>query len=57
MGRIKNQYFDFFLKPSQKERTLTIWARYHTFLEVTGFKTLVNLFDNNGDDGYILYLP
>ena len=57
MGRIKNQYFDFFLKPSQKERTLTIWARYHTFLEVTGFKTLVNLFDNNGDEGYILYLP
>jgi len=56
MGRIKNQYFDFFLVPSPRERILTIWARHYTFLQVDGFKTLVNLFDNTGDDGYIMYL-
>jgi hypothetical protein len=56
MGRIKNQYFDFFLKPSKHDRILTIWARYYTFLEVNGFDTITNLYDNNGDDGYILYL-
>jgi Large eukaryotic DNA virus major capsid protein/Major capsid protein N-terminus len=56
MGRIKNQYFDLFLQPSQQARTVTIWARYYTFLKVDGFETLVNLYDNNGDDGYIKYL-
>jgi len=54
MGRIKNQYFDFFLKPTTKDRVITIWARYQTFLQVDGFKSIKNLFDNNGDDGYLM---
>jgi hypothetical protein len=60
-GRLKNQYFDFFLKPlptwNLQPRNLTIWARHYTFLEVNGFETVRNLFDNRGDDGYILNLP
>jgi len=60
-GRLKNQYFDFFLKPlpswNLQPRTLTIWARHYTFLEVNGFETVTNLFDNSGDDGYLLNLP
>jgi len=55
-GRIKNQYFDFYLQPAPANRILTIWARYYTFLEIDGFKTIKNLFDNNGDDGYLVYL-
>jgi len=56
MGRIKNQYFDFFLRPTTKDRILTIWARHYTFLEIDGFKTIKNLFDGKGDDGYLVYL-
>ena len=61
-GRIKNQYFDFFLKTmpswrSPSDRILTIWARHYTFLEINGFKTIKNLFDGKGDNGYIVYLP
>jgi hypothetical protein len=60
-GRIKNQYFDFFLQPmpswNQQDRIITIWARHYTFLEIDGFKTIKNLFDNNGDNGYFVYLP
>ena len=61
MGRIKNQYFDFFLQPmpgwrNPSDRVLTIWARHYTFLEIDGFKTIKNLFDGKGDDGYIMYL-
>jgi hypothetical protein len=62
MGRIKNQYFDFFLQrmPSWRSpstRILTIWARYQTLIQVDGFKTLKNLFDGDGDDGYLFYMP
>ena len=61
LGRIKNQYFDFFLQPmpgwrNPSDRVLTIWARHYTFLEIDGFKTIKNLFDGKGDDGYIMYL-
>jgi hypothetical protein len=61
MGRIKNQYFDFFLQPmpswrNPSDRVLTIWARHYTFLEIDGFKTIKNLFDGKGDDGYLVYL-
>jgi len=60
-GRLKNQYFDFFLKPlpswNLQPRVLTIWARHYTFLEVNGFETVKNQFDNPGDDGYLLNLP
>lgn len=62
LGRIKNQYFDFFLQPmpnwrKPSDRILTIWARHYTFLEINGFKTIKNLFDGKGDNGYIVYLP
>jgi hypothetical protein len=62
LGRIKNQYFDFFLQPmpswrSPSDRILTIWARHYTFLEINGFKTIKNLFDGKGDNGYLVYLP
>jgi hypothetical protein len=57
LGRIKNQYFDFFLKPKSSERILTLWSRHYTFLEIDGFKTIKNLFDGKGDDGYLVYLP
>jgi hypothetical protein len=61
-GRIKNQYFDFFLQPmpnwrKPSDRILTIWARHYTFLEINGFKSIKNLFDGKGDDGYLMYLP
>ena len=62
LGRIKNQYFDFFLQPmpswrNPSDRILTIWARHYTFLEINGFKTIKNLFDGKGDNGYLVYLP
>ena len=38
------------------DRVLTIWARHYTFLEIDGFKTIKNLFDGKGDDGYLMYL-
>jgi len=50
-GRIKNQYFDFFMNPGTSARVVTIWARYYQFLEVNGFKTLRVLFDNTGENG------
>ena len=61
LGRIKNQYFDFFLQPmptwrNPSDRVLTIWARHYTFLEIDGFKTIKNWFDGKGDDGYLTYL-
>lgn len=61
-GRIKNQYFDFFLRPvpswrKPSDRVLTLWARHYTFLEVDGFKTIKNVFDGKGDNGYLVYLP
>jgi hypothetical protein len=57
LGRIKNQYFDFFLNTASSDRILTLWSRHYTFLEIDGFKTIKNLFDGKGDDGYLVYLP
>lgn len=50
-GRLKHQYFDFFLAPAPtKSRVVTIWARYYQFLEVGGGKARV-LFDNMDETG------
>lgn len=51
-GRLKHQYFDFFLAPkANQNRFLTIWARYYQFLEVDGFKSMRVLFDNMDETG------
>jgi hypothetical protein len=54
-GRIKHQYFDFFLAPHNpalaQNRVVTIWARYYQFLEVTGFTNMRVLFDNMDETG------
>lgn len=56
-GMIKNQYFDFYLVPSQKQRILTIWARYYQFIEVAGFSRLRVIFDSISDNGTSAFLP
>jgi hypothetical protein len=54
-GRIKNQYFDFYLAPHhpglRQGRVVTIWARYYQFLEVDGFKKIKVMFDNMDESG------
>jgi len=54
-GRLKHQYFDFFLAPINPGldtgRTITVWARYYQFLEVDGFRSVKVLFDNMSDTG------
>jgi hypothetical protein len=54
-GRLKHQYFDFYLARQNpalaQNRIVTIWARYYQFLEVDGFKTMRVLFDNMDETG------
>ena len=55
-GRLKHQYFDFFLNPRNPAldtgRVITIWARYYQFLEVNGFKSIQVLFGNMSETGF-----
>lgn len=59
-GRLKHQYFDFFLAPQNpalaQNRIVSIWARYYQFLEVDGFKTMRVLFDNMDETGQSSFL-
>ena len=52
-GRIKHQYFDFYLEPVPvpTTRTITIWARYYQFLEVEAGRGMKVLFDNISETG------
>ena len=52
-GRIKHQYFDFYLNPAPVAvgRIITVWARYYQFLEVDGTKSMRVLFDNISETG------
>lgn len=52
-GRIKHQYFDFYLNPAPvpTSRVITVWARYYQFLEVDGTKSMRVLFDNISETG------
>jgi hypothetical protein len=55
-GRIKHQYFDFYLNPQPSaaapvNRVITIWARYYQFLEVDDKKSMRVLFDNISETG------
>lgn len=52
-GRIKHQYFDFYLNPAPVpvSRIITVWARYYQFLEVEDGKNMRVLFDNISETG------
>jgi hypothetical protein len=52
-GRIKHQYFDFYLAPVPvpTTRTITVWARYYQFLEVEVGRGMKVLFDNISETG------
>ena len=52
-GRIKHQYFDFYMNPVPVpvSRVITVWARYYQFLEVDGNKSMRVLFDNISETG------
>jgi hypothetical protein len=59
-GRLKHQYFDFYLVPVPVpvDRVVTIWARYYQFLEVVLARgTIRVLFDNMGETGSSAILP
>lgn len=59
-GRIKHQYFDFYLAPVPvpTARIITIWARYYQFLEVDTARGFVRvLFDNISETGSSAPLP
>ncbi len=59
-GRIKHQYFDFYLNPVPVpvNRIISVWARYYQFLEVDTARGYIRvLFDNISETGSSAILP